>query len=439
MIAFKTPESTTKKLLRTILQHPVPTEILILILKTNIAIELVHTDGDKSLIVGYQLWLEGRRSGSRVRSKPVVANRLYRPLRLGDCKPEDLEIKCRPINGIPAWDGKAGCIVGGRGSCSVLCPCSCCTRTRSDLGRAPEYLQREIIADMIRSCFGEHNAIYDGYPCTNPDGSEYGFARDDFPEPLKEKIAEYADRKIFPDAPKRRGKLKSTKAAATWKHLTSAGRMGLTATDYEEANKETGSTFFDPIVDASWDKCTEGWLHITAGLIAHFNKQCKNAICDFRKDSPWRQRAEAFRERLERYRAELEDNAPLEDQDSELKREVSNMRGRLTRARKKLEKLEEIPMPIPEEIEKLETAQQAVDELIEQLEEAKEQRREHAMLSKSGTYRLLQCGADHLAEGVEEGLREGSSLPKEDMQYAYQRFLETRAGGRLINDGLVSR
>ena len=61
---------------------------------------------------------------------------------------------------------------------------------------------------------------------------------------------------------------------------------------------------------------------------------------------------------------------------------------------------------------------QVGDELVEQLEEAKEQRREHAMLSKSGTYRLLQCGADHLAEGVEEGLREGSSLPKEDMQYA---------------------
>ena len=55
--------------------------------------------------------------------------------------------------GIPAWDGKADVVFGGRPSCSSLCPMGCCMRTRDMLGGATEWLQRRTFDDQIAACF----------------------------------------------------------------------------------------------------------------------------------------------------------------------------------------------------------------------------------------------------------------------------------------------
>ena len=109
---------------------------------------------------------------------------------------------------------------------------------------------------------------------------------------------------------------------------------------------------------------------------------------------------------------------------------MTNLRSKLTRARNELEEYDDIPMLIPREVEEEELARETVNELVEELEEAKEERRQHALKSKSGTYHLIMCGIDHLEEHFKTAMREGSALPREEMEYAYMHFLESRARGQ---------
>ena len=115
-----------------------PTPINIPLCKQDLGIRLIHSSDDKNKIIGYQLFLKAnkarsRRPGQSQRWTTIVANRIYRPLFLGSCKPEEITISCHQMVGIPAWDGKADVIFGGRPSCSSLCPMGCCMRTRDML------------------------------------------------------------------------------------------------------------------------------------------------------------------------------------------------------------------------------------------------------------------------------------------------------------------
>ena len=51
---------------------------------------------------------------------------------------QDLILLIIRMVGIPAWDGKAEDVFGGRPSCSSLCPMGCCMVKRSELGNGEE-------------------------------------------------------------------------------------------------------------------------------------------------------------------------------------------------------------------------------------------------------------------------------------------------------------
>ena len=57
------------------------------------------------------------------------------------------------------------------------------------------------------------------------------------------------------------------------------------------------------------------------------------------------------------------------------------------------------------------------------------ERREHALTSRGGTAELISCAVDHLEVKYKEGRGENSSLPREDMEYYFIKFLETVAKG----------
>ena len=101
-----------------------------------------------------------------------------------------------------------------------------------------------------------------------------------------------------------------------------------------------------------------------------------------------------------------------------MKKNVRNLRGKLTRARNKLYQLETIDFPPDKQIAKIEEANEEVERLTGELEEAKDRRRENASSSKGGTWQLIECGVDHLEETVEEGTSEGTSLPLNDIEFA---------------------
>ena len=102
---------------------------------------------------------------------------------------QDLILLILRMVGIPAWDGKADGVFGGRPSCSSLCPMGCCMVKRGDLGKPVEWLQRRILNDKIASVFCEPSNVYSEYPCRDPDSGEaYGFLPQDFPKDLKDKI-----------------------------------------------------------------------------------------------------------------------------------------------------------------------------------------------------------------------------------------------------------
>ena len=243
--------------------------------------------------------------------------------------------------GIPVWDSKADGIGGGRPGCSVICPMGCCMVTRSRLGEEPEWIQRRKLDDMIASCFCR----------VELDTSVYDYVQDSFPLEAKELIAKCMDHMIVPDPPNRSGAFCSTNLYEKYKHVSSDGGMGMGQADLEEASLQSGSIWYDPIMDTPGEKLTGGNMHVNNGHINHFIRSIMKKVRGWRDENcDWQRYVANFKRDLNKWREETEDSRPLANSDLELKINVSTLHGRITRARTTLMRLDNIDFPIGREI-----------------------------------------------------------------------------------------
>ena len=81
-----------------------------------------------------------------VQKRPIATNRFYYPMDIGDCAIGDIDVRCEQINGHVGNDGKCINILNGQKGCQVLCPEPCCSVTRENLGKAPYWIQKILLA-----------------------------------------------------------------------------------------------------------------------------------------------------------------------------------------------------------------------------------------------------------------------------------------------------
>ena len=81
---------------------------------------------------------------------------------------------------------------------------------------------------------------------------------------------------------------------AQWKRLTVGGRFLLNAEERRKANRQTGSSFSEPIFDFPCMKQNCGIMHDPAGHITHFMNNVSECIRDKMKGCDWQLRVMAI-------------------------------------------------------------------------------------------------------------------------------------------------
>ena len=171
-------------------------------------------------------------------------------------------------------------------------------------------------------------------------------------------------------------------------------------------------------------------MHVNNGHTNHFIRAMLKKVRGWRDENcDWQRYVANFKRDLNEWREEMEDSRPLANSDLELKRNMTTLRGRVTRTRTRLTRLDNIDFPVAREIELIERAREELKIWKEELEEVKEKRRETARSSKGGMWHLIMCGVDHLEETVEESMEEGCALPRKDVECALADFPESWAKG----------
>ena len=78
-------------------------------------------------------------------------------------------------------------------------------------------------------------------------------------------------------------------------------------------------------------------MHVNNGHINHFNRAMLKKVRNYQKDNcEWQRYLADFEREYNEWRQDMEDSRPLANEDIKMKRIVTNLRGRVTRARTKL-------------------------------------------------------------------------------------------------------
>ena len=93
-------------------------------------------------------------------------------------------------------------------------------------------------------------------------------------------------------------------------------------------------------------------MHVNNGHTNHFIRNMLNKVREWRDENcDWQRYVANFKRDLNKWREEMEDSRPLANSDLELKINVTTLRGRVTRARTTLTRLDNIDFPVGREIE----------------------------------------------------------------------------------------
>ena len=132
--------------------------------------------------------------------------------------------------------------------------------SKSNLGVAPVWIQWQLIREGVGSEEWVCSLVVSGStvgPLTFTD-----FIPKELPESVVKIITEFAGSIIMLDPPWRTGNLSIQKTSDLWESLTVEGRLGLTKTNRDKANNETGPSFKPPIYNFHADKQNDGIFHL---------------------------------------------------------------------------------------------------------------------------------------------------------------------------------
>ena len=113
--------------------------------------------------------------------------------------------------------------------------------------------------------------------------------------------------------------------------------------------------------------------------------------------------------------------------DKEFKKQLKDVRGRITRLESLLEYYENQNNLAEWQIAKMEGIQEGIDEKRKEEANILEERHQHALQSDTGIGNRLRAGMITLKEKVDTGMRKESKLPKEALAFCYLKLLQ-RAG-----------
>ena len=164
-------------------------------------------------------------------------------------------------------------------------------------------------------------------------------------------------------------------------------------------------------------------MHTMNGHVHCSFKEMIKSVRAKRKDCKWQRRVRNFKQELSEWKRESQEARPITDGDEALKRIVTILRGRVTRARNKLYKLDAVDFPTDRQIAMIEEANEELERVTGELEEAKQNRRENASSSKGSIWHWIECGIDHLEETVDECTAEDSILPGDDLEFSVVTFV----------------
>ena len=187
------------------------------------------------------------------------------------------------------------------------------------LGDATEWLQRRTFDDQIAACFCNVR-LNDGDIRIENEKAMYIYVRDKLEKGIKKLIAKMSGWKFVPDAPQQVGDCSLTNCYERYKRMSGSGMLDMGQADYDEANLESGSTFYEPVWDTPGIKSTGGGMHTMNGHVNHTFKEILAKVREKRKDCKWQQRVRNFKTELSEWKRESQEAQPITDADEALKK-----------------------------------------------------------------------------------------------------------------------
>ena len=398
-----------------------PPEIVIPPNQSDISVRLIHAKDTGSMMVGYQVLIDD-----------VVLStiKLYHSFELRGFKPEEIQVYCKQVSGHLANDNKQINILTGQCSCTVKHPMACCMVAKENLGVAPEWIQRRLIEEKVASVewiFSLSSALANSEPVVYSE-----FVQKAIDPEILERIAEYADCKITSDAPRRTGELSFDKTSERWDWLTVGGKFCQTKKERDEANTETGSSFHPPVCNFHADKQNGGIFHSPQGHTTHFTDSIIGSICEYMKGCEWEGRLTELNGEIIELRTDLLEESNVGDfQAGELlKKELTKIRGRITRNINLAKQIEKDSTSRSPEMNYARDLREKTILLEHQMQDIKDKRRDHARSTDAGMMNKIQNGLDELQTVFNEGRKEESNLPRNELHFAALRAIESRGKGR---------
>ena len=312
-----------------------------------------------------------------------------------------LELKCYQLSGQLSNDGKQISILTGQGSCSVSYPMPCCMVSKADLGKPPEWIQRQIRRNKWWLPEELHDNIID-------------------------LISSYLGKPITKDAPARDGEFGLNVTHAKWNALTVGGKYKLNAEERSKANKLTGSSFNEPIFTFPCKKQNCGIMHDPAGHITHFFAQVSDAIRSKMKGCKWQQLV---------FRIDNDVDSMIKAVTAEMKRSPSHVATkvimtRIRQIRKERKRLTKLMEQDAYDGDKSQTREQ-IDQLEREEDSKWAEHREASAHTELGLYNLILEGLKDFTVILKERNKLNGKRPQSDLEYALWRAVESRAGGKL--------
>ena len=103
-------------------------------------VQLVNSEDQASVIIGFQMLLE---------DQVLSTKKLYEYLNLGRFAAADIGVEYLQLSCHLANDNKQMYILTGQGSCSVMYPMPYCVVHKDNLGRVPVWIQRRYIQALF--------------------------------------------------------------------------------------------------------------------------------------------------------------------------------------------------------------------------------------------------------------------------------------------------
>ena len=346
-----------------------PPKIAIPLDQNEIRVRLVHSKDDSYLIIGYQIFAGTNAS----------THRFNDPLSAKGSDVSKAEIIVNQCIGFGSNDGKQVNILTGQCSSSCQCSCPVCMCLISEKGIRPEWWQM-----YHANKTGVHTVPI----CKNAQIRDGEFS---FDNTYKEYQLE-----------------------------TAFGGYGMSKDQKMAANKATGSSFNEQLLDTPNEKHTNGPFHTGAGCTTHSVKAMIDSLKKKEEGmSFWKQVMECKKE-VEEQLAEIKSSA-------EYKR-LHKDSQRIGRKRQKLLKQYKEP------VEENQSNRNGVDRdalLIKSIE-TREERLKHAQESKYADLNQMMKGLQQFEKLLTKHTKADSKKPRGQASWALVKSIEYDAGGKFV-------